>query len=225
MNDIKSIEKALDILEKFKFFQGQRAGRELWGDKPKEVQDQDIKDFVDNVDYVKDAINDVMHQLHLYVKYLDFQDTIIKLYEGNDKNIKTEKYKPVAQLNYMYDFCKYNGCENRTADDCNRCYFREVYEQLATLESRLLYTNTLKECSKGDVIMPEEEYWSLKQAKTLLELREETIKYLEDANIRYHETLTDVFNRWIETDKETGGFNLHYIYDLAHFYEIEIKDK
>ena len=98
MNDIKSIEKALDILEKFKFFQGQRAGRELWNDKSKEVQDQDIKDFVDNVDYVKDAINDVVRQLHWCIKYLDFQDIIIKLYENNDKNIKTEKYKPVVSI-------------------------------------------------------------------------------------------------------------------------------
>ena len=140
MNDIKSIEKALDILEKFKFFQGQRAGRELWNDKPKEIQDQDIKDFVDNVDYVKGVIN------------------------------------------------------------------------------------AFKECNKGDVIISEEEYWVLRQANTLLGIREETIKHLEDANIRYHETLTDVFKRWAETDKETGGFNLHYIYDLAHFYEIEIKE-
>lgn len=141
MNDIKNIEKALDILEKFKFFQGQRAGRELWGDKSKEAQDQDIKDFVDNVDYVKDVIN------------------------------------------------------------------------------------TLKERSKGNVVISEEEYWSLKQAKTLLEFREETIKYLEDANTGYHETLTDIFNRWVKTDKESGGFNLRYIYDLAYFYEVEIKNE
>lgn len=140
MNDIKSIEKALDILEKFKFFQGQKAGRELWGDKPKEIQDRDIKDFVDNVDYVKGVI----------------------------KNFK--------------------------------------------------------ERSKGNVVIPKEEYWDLKQSKTLLELREETIKHLEDANIRYHETLTDVFNDWVETDKETGGFNLPHIYELAKSLEIEIKE-
>ena len=30
-------EQAIDILEKFDFFQGQRAGRELWSDKPKDV--------------------------------------------------------------------------------------------------------------------------------------------------------------------------------------------
>lgn len=82
----------------------------------------------------------------------------------------------------------------------------------------------LQEDSYGNVVVPNEEYWSLKQAETLLELREETIKYLEDANIRYHETLTDVFNRWAETDKETGGFNLPHIYELAKSFEIEIKE-
>ena len=87
-----------------------------------------------------------------------------------------------------------------------------------------LKTFTLKECSKGDVVVPEEEYWSLKQAKTLLELREETIKHLEDANIRYYQTLTDVFNNWLETDKETGGFNLPHIYEFAKSLEIEIKE-
>lgn len=39
------------------------------------------------------------------------------------------------------------------------------------------------------VVLTREEYHELKQAKTLLEFREETIKYLEDANIRYAEAL------------------------------------
>ena len=38
-------EAIIDILEKWSFLFGQRAGRELWGDKHKEVQDQDIADF------------------------------------------------------------------------------------------------------------------------------------------------------------------------------------
>ena len=50
-------EKAIDILERFDFFQGQRAGRELWNDKPKEVQDKDIDDFSRDcrllIEYVK----------------------------------------------------------------------------------------------------------------------------------------------------------------------------
>ncbi len=38
-------EKAIEILEKFDFFEGQRAGRELWNDKPRDVQDRDIASF------------------------------------------------------------------------------------------------------------------------------------------------------------------------------------
>lgn len=38
-------EQAVDILEKFYFFQGQRAGRELWNDKPFDIQEKDIADF------------------------------------------------------------------------------------------------------------------------------------------------------------------------------------
>ena len=36
---------ALEVLDKLSFFGGQRAGRELWNDKPREVQDEDIASF------------------------------------------------------------------------------------------------------------------------------------------------------------------------------------
>lgn len=49
-------EQAQDILNKWKFFYGQRAGRELWTDKPKEVQDQDIADFNRDVEIVRSAL-------------------------------------------------------------------------------------------------------------------------------------------------------------------------
>lgn len=38
-------EKAIDILDRWEFFFGQRAGRELWGIKTKKVQDKDIEEF------------------------------------------------------------------------------------------------------------------------------------------------------------------------------------
>jgi hypothetical protein len=41
-------EQALEIVNKFDFFYGQRAGRELWFDKPRAVQDTDIKNFKDD---------------------------------------------------------------------------------------------------------------------------------------------------------------------------------
>ena len=54
--DDRLIEQAQDILNKWQFFYGQRAGRELWADKPKEVQDQDIADFNRDVEIVRSAL-------------------------------------------------------------------------------------------------------------------------------------------------------------------------
>lgn len=53
-------EQAIDILDKFDFFQGQRAGRELWNDKPFEVQEQDIKNFSNDVALLKEYISYVV---------------------------------------------------------------------------------------------------------------------------------------------------------------------
>ena len=50
------IEQAHDILDKWQCFQGQRAGRELWAHKPKDVQDQDIADFNRDVEIVRSAL-------------------------------------------------------------------------------------------------------------------------------------------------------------------------
>lgn len=43
--ELKEIDECLNILDKMEFFQGQRAGRELWFDKPKNIQDEDIENF------------------------------------------------------------------------------------------------------------------------------------------------------------------------------------
>ena len=51
------IIKALEILDKFDFFYGQRAGRELWVEKPVEVQNEDIKNFARDIAFLKDIIN------------------------------------------------------------------------------------------------------------------------------------------------------------------------
>ena len=50
------IIKVKDILEKWEFFLGQRAGRELWFDKPAEIQDKDIYNFLRDLKSVKDLI-------------------------------------------------------------------------------------------------------------------------------------------------------------------------
>ena len=55
-------EAIIDILEKWSFFFGQRAGRELWGDKPKEVQDQDIADFNRDMNTVRSALRPITRE-------------------------------------------------------------------------------------------------------------------------------------------------------------------
>ncbi len=56
-------EQAIDILEKFDFFQGQRAGRELWCSKPIDVQEQDIANFSRDVALLKDYIKELTIEL------------------------------------------------------------------------------------------------------------------------------------------------------------------
>ena len=55
-------EKVFDILDKWEFFYGQRAGRELWGDKPKAIQDQDIADFNRDMKIVRSALRPVSRE-------------------------------------------------------------------------------------------------------------------------------------------------------------------
>lgn len=50
------IDKLLDILDKWEFFLGQRAGRELWASKPTEVQNEDIADFCRGLGLVREAL-------------------------------------------------------------------------------------------------------------------------------------------------------------------------
>lgn len=46
----------LEILDKMQFFGGQRAGRELWNDKPREVQDADIAAFNRDIERLREVV-------------------------------------------------------------------------------------------------------------------------------------------------------------------------
>lgn len=47
---------ANEVLDKLQFFGGQRTGRELWSEKPREVQDEDIANFNWDVEWLRDFI-------------------------------------------------------------------------------------------------------------------------------------------------------------------------
>ena len=48
--------KVIDTLDRLEFFGGQRAGRELWAEKPFDVQNQDIENFNKDIAFIKDFI-------------------------------------------------------------------------------------------------------------------------------------------------------------------------
>lgn len=50
------IDQAIEILDKWEFFYGQRAGRELWADKPTDVQNEDIANFCRDLGLVREAL-------------------------------------------------------------------------------------------------------------------------------------------------------------------------
>lgn len=52
-----TFEEIMDILDKWEMFLGQRAGRELWADKPTDVQDKDLADFNRDLETVRSFIN------------------------------------------------------------------------------------------------------------------------------------------------------------------------
>lgn len=58
MNE-ESKAKVNEILDKWDMLLGQRSGRELWGDKPKNIQDEDIENFNRDLSYLRDVFNSV----------------------------------------------------------------------------------------------------------------------------------------------------------------------
>ena len=103
----KEIIKALDILDKFDFFGGQRAGRELWNDKPLEVQDKDIENFAKDVQFLKDLIKRQQERI----------DRIVEQLEEELRLSEEEKRRCVAENAMQFDSAKgyYNGIDNAIA--------------------------------------------------------------------------------------------------------------
>lgn len=83
-------QKVLDILNKFSFILGQRAGRELWFDKPEKVQDEDLSNFNEDIEHIKHYIKNtsqfVWHKV-VDEEYPDSTDNVIIAYKvkGEDE--------------------------------------------------------------------------------------------------------------------------------------------
>ena len=86
-------EQIKDILDKMDFFQGQRAGRELWNDKPFEVQEQDIANFSRDIYSIKEYINSQeqrIKELQNCVEYLSSADELVTAKDNRIKELTEE---------------------------------------------------------------------------------------------------------------------------------------
>ena len=134
MNKI-DIYKALDILDKFDFFQGQRAGRELWAEKPFETQEEDLKNFSKDVELLKDFVEDIAHKLKCAELQIEAKERICESYMLQygtvaDKEVWLKKERADTVREYREQlhraFAHYDS-----KDKFNKGIFLEAADQIA----------------------------------------------------------------------------------------------
>lgn len=98
------VMKALDILDKMAFFQGQRAGRELWFEKPFDVQEQDIADFSQGIEFVKNIIADadafaLIREMKKQIRKLEDDVENFKSIAEYQQNCNVNRYHIIKEKN------------------------------------------------------------------------------------------------------------------------------
>lgn len=88
-----TFNEVMDILDKWQFFLGQRAGRELWMDKPTKIQEEDLANFNRDLDTVRSFINLLKNETAL----------------GEPPTCSICKYLNVINNNELYALCKKTG--------------------------------------------------------------------------------------------------------------------
>lgn len=91
------IMKAFDILDKFEFFGGQRAGRELWFNKPTDIQNKDIGAFLRDLDFLKQFINRQKAEVERLENSLAISKKETRRYAAQCQTIRSETAKELAE--------------------------------------------------------------------------------------------------------------------------------
>lgn len=105
-NEIK-LATVLDILDKLHFFQGSRAGRELWTVKKPDVQETDIANFNRDINIVREYIKYREQSLNDIIKELEelHKAPLVETPYNNGwqtcAKIALEKVKGKKQLKWM----------------------------------------------------------------------------------------------------------------------------
>lgn len=113
---------------------------------------------------------------------------------------------------------------------CSRCFSKYLYEQ------------NYRKLPKDSVVLLREEYYELKQAKKLLEIKNEEINNLADANIRYSIALENKsketaekyrvammlsiqeMQKYLEITEEQAKLLYYHNYQVAKQFDVEIKE-
>lgn len=140
MNELKpeDVTRALDILDKMDFFQGQRAGRELWFEKPFEVQEQDIADFSQGIEFVKNIIADadalaLIREMKKQIRKLEDDVENFKSIAEYQQNCNVNRYHIIkekdAEIERLEEQCNnYENAIDEGKENCSRC--RSSYHAL-----------------------------------------------------------------------------------------------
>ena len=135
MEDKEKQEKVFDILNKFEFFHGQRAGRELWNDKPKEVQDKDISDFIKDINYIRSYLQDSVvlskEEYERITKELVTEQRATEIAKEYFEKIRKETTDKIFEVLYQWldleNIEKYGFVTIQKFDFLRK--FREIYKQ------------------------------------------------------------------------------------------------
>ena len=119
-------EKVFDILDKWEFFFGQRAGRELWGDKPEAVQDQDIADFNRDMNTVRSALRPVSRE---QVERIWFREPYSRL--------ETRQGDDGSTVYSAVNTCMACGRETPIGNFCHNCGVAQNREAVEMVMERL----------------------------------------------------------------------------------------
>lgn len=136
---MEELTKAMEILEKLSFFGGQRAGRELWNDKPREVQDEDIAKFNRDIEYLRGVIRKHMNDGWIPVeeRLPEEHEEGTDIYDKNTLAVMDTEYHMVSNLVnvtvYDYENEKYFVGADCTFDGewCNFGLVTGNYEVIA----------------------------------------------------------------------------------------------
>ena len=97
-------EKCNDIIQKMLFFNS-RAGRELWADKPREVQDQDIKNREADLKFLQTEIEDLKDEIIYLERKIAIRDNALKDSDKAIERLEGNQYDIVkqAKINVLYE--------------------------------------------------------------------------------------------------------------------------